>query len=275
MAQEQAKSPPGKATPEAKDEVEGPSGSDDAGQGQVGRRADPGARLRTPETLHPSRPAQGRAAQARRAQARRTENTEFQARRAPSSARSAARRRPSRPSSPRPRPVPPRPSTSPGPAAPPARRRSAASPRPPMTTFRPSADLIFALQQRPSRTPFLVALAASVTWFLIGGIFAYGVISNQAAGDGLLSAAALSAAAALLVPIVIFWFLALLVWRAQELRLMASAMTEVAVRLAEPDQYGRAVGGVGRTDHPAPGGGDERRDFPRHRPGERARSHGA
>ena len=39
-----------------------------------------------------------------------------------------------------------------------------------------------------------------------------------------------------LLPIALFWFLALLAWRAQELKLMSSAMTEVAVRLAEPDR---------------------------------------
>ncbi len=46
----------------------------------------------------------------------------------------------------------------------------------------------------------------------------------------------LSVTATIILPIVLFWFLALLVWRAQELRLMSSAMTEVAVRLAEPDR---------------------------------------
>ena len=39
--------------------------------------------------------------------------------------------------------------------------------------------LIFALQQRPARTPFMVALIASVVWFLIGGFFAFGLISSQ------------------------------------------------------------------------------------------------
>jgi uncharacterized protein YheU (UPF0270 family) len=112
--------------------------------------------------------------------------------------------------------------------------------------------LIFALQQRPSRTPFLIALAASVAWFIIGGFFAFGVISTQvtsAGASGLMtSGAALTAAVAILVPIVIFWFLALLVWRAQELRLMASAMTEVAVRLAEPDRLAeQSVASVGQT----------------------------
>jgi hypothetical protein len=101
--------------------------------------------------------------------------------------------------------------------------------------------LIFALQQKPSKSPFLVALAVSLVWFVVGGFFAYGLISTQVAGPGGLSdllanPSALTAALTILVPIAIFWFLALLVWRAQELRLMASAMTEVAVRLAEPDK---------------------------------------
>lgn len=112
--------------------------------------------------------------------------------------------------------------------------------------------LIFALQQRPSSTPFLIALAASVAWFIIGGFFAYGVISTQVTSAGVsglvTSAAAFTAAVAILVPIVIFWFLALLMWRAQELRLMASAMTEVAVRLAEPDKLAeQSVASVGQT----------------------------
>ena len=111
--------------------------------------------------------------------------------------------------------------------------------------------LIFALQQRPSKTPFLVALVASIVWFIIGGFFAYGLISTQLAGGMsafLGSASALTVAIAILVPIAIFWFLALLVWRAQELRLMASAMTEVAVRLAEPDRLAeQSVASVGQT----------------------------
>ncbi len=135
------------------------------------------------------------------------------------------------------------------PAGPPPQRRLAT----PANDDVPSiGGLIFALQQRPSRTPFLMALAASVAWFIIGGFFAFGLISTQVSSAGLTglvgSASALTAAVAILVPIVIFWFLALLVWRAQELRLMASAMTEVAVRLAEPDRLAeQSVASVGQT----------------------------
>ncbi|MGB6949548.1 MAG: hypothetical protein WBD84_10190 [Methyloceanibacter sp.] len=112
--------------------------------------------------------------------------------------------------------------------------------------------LIFALQQRPSKSPFLLAFVASLVWFVVGGFLAYGLVSSgsQAGGtaDLLANPSTLTAAVAILVPIAIFWFLALLVWRAQELRLMASAMTEVAVRLAEPDKLAeQSVASLGQT----------------------------
>jgi hypothetical protein len=113
--------------------------------------------------------------------------------------------------------------------------------------------LIFALQQKPSKSPFVVAFAASIAWFVIGGFFAYGLISAQLSApstltDLLANPQALIAALTILIPIAIFWFLALLVWRAQELRLMASAMTEVAVRLAEPDKLAeQSVASLGQT----------------------------
>ena len=113
--------------------------------------------------------------------------------------------------------------------------------------------LIFALQQKPSKSPFVVALAASLVWFVVGGFFAYGLISAQLSAPSTpvrsaRQSTALIAALTILVPIAIFWFLALLVWRAQELRLMASAMTEVAVRLAEPDKLAeQSVASLGQT----------------------------
>jgi Apolipoprotein A1/A4/E domain len=136
------------------------------------------------------------------------------------------------------------------PAGPPPRRIAAAAAA---NDDVPSiGGLIFALQQKPSKSPFVVALFASVLWFMIGGFFAYGTMSaqeNVSDTAGLLaSPAALPAAVGILVPIAIFWFLALLVWRAQELRLMASAMTEVAVRLAEPDKLAeQSVASLGQT----------------------------
>ena len=136
------------------------------------------------------------------------------------------------------------------PAGPAPRRMATAAANDDMPSI---GGLIFALQQKPSKAPFLVALIASLIWFVVGGFFAYGLMSSQLAQPGgvsdmVSSPSALMAAVTILVPIAIFWFLALLVWRAQELRLMASAMTEVAVRLAEPDKLAeQSVASLGQT----------------------------
>jgi len=239
MAQEQAKSPPGKATPEAKDEVKGPLEAMMAGKGKPDEAPERSSELPRRSTL-----ADRLKAEQRR---RETPNRDTPKRDEPKP-QDFKRDEDSNPEfsettagAPSPKHL----TRTRRPAGPPPQRRLSA----PANDDVPSiGGLIFALQQRPARTPFLVALAASVAWFVIGGFFAYGIISSQASSGGLVSAAALSAAASILVPIVIFWFLALLVWRAQELRLMASAMTEVAVRLAEPDRLAeQSVASVGQT----------------------------
>ncbi|MCL4768658.1 MAG: hypothetical protein KJZ80_20775 [Hyphomicrobiaceae bacterium] len=101
--------------------------------------------------------------------------------------------------------------------------------------------LIYALNEKPSNRPFVFAAAASGVWAAIGIAFAWAFISREL-GDatGLFDAigrpATLSAFATVVGPIALFWFLALLVWRTEDLRLRSTAMTEVAVRLAEPDR---------------------------------------
>lgn len=111
--------------------------------------------------------------------------------------------------------------------------------------------LIYALQQRPSRGTFVYALLASIVWFVLAsGIGVTLLRSDVVAGQGSLFThpLVLTMIATIVVPIALFWFLAVLVWRAQELRLMASAMTEVAVRLAEPDKMAeQSVASIGQT----------------------------
>ncbi len=114
--------------------------------------------------------------------------------------------------------------------------------------------LIFALQQRPSRSPFLIAAIASAIWIVLGLVISRGVAGGflpESAGlaDLMGNPSALAIIAVIIIlPIVLFWFLAILVWRAQELRLMSSAMTEVAVRLAEPDKMAeQSVASLGQT----------------------------
>lgn len=101
--------------------------------------------------------------------------------------------------------------------------------------------LIYALNEKPSNKPFVYAAAASGVWAAIGIAFAWAFISRElgdAAGffDAIGRPATLSALATVIGPIALFWFLALLIWRTEDLRLRSTAMTEVAVRLAEPDR---------------------------------------
>jgi hypothetical protein len=112
--------------------------------------------------------------------------------------------------------------------------------------------LIFALQQRPSKSPFYIALGASAVWFVLGCLIAWAVINRadevNSFADIFATPSIVAVIATIVVPIALFWFLAILVWRAQELRLMSSAMTEVAVRLAEPDKMAeQSVASLGQT----------------------------
>lgn len=101
--------------------------------------------------------------------------------------------------------------------------------------------LIYALDQKPDSSAFRYAMIASCVWAAVTAVFGWMVFSAKAgAGLGLGAIFADPATflflAALVVPIAVMWFLALLAWRAEELRLRSSTMTEVAIRLAEPDR---------------------------------------
>jgi hypothetical protein len=135
-------------------------------------------------------------------------------------------------------------------------KRPAATARPhiPANDDMPSiGGLIYALQQRPSRSPFLIALIASAVWFVLGLMVSWAVFQKTmdvsgSTADLIANPSMAAVIATIVVPIALFWFLAILVWRAQELRLMSSAMTEVAVRLAEPDRMAeQSVASLGQT----------------------------
>lgn len=100
--------------------------------------------------------------------------------------------------------------------------------------------LIFALNQKPSNAPFRFAAIASVIWTAIGTAFAIVTLGSDAPILGWLDLltrpATFFTIAAIVVPIAVLWLLALLAWRTEELRLRSSTMTEVAIRLAEPDR---------------------------------------
>jgi hypothetical protein len=113
--------------------------------------------------------------------------------------------------------------------------------------------LIYALDQKPANKPFLYAGIASAVWAVLGLFYAWSLLSVELAGGATLggvitSPAAFTTAAAILVPIAVLYFLALLAWRSEELRLRSSTMTEVAVRLAEPDRMAeQSVASLGQA----------------------------
>ncbi len=113
--------------------------------------------------------------------------------------------------------------------------------------------LIFALQEKPSLLPFRYAAIASIIWAVIGlalgGFTLWSKLSEGAGfGEVLSRPEFFLTLAAIIVPIAVMWFLALLAWRAEELRLRSSTMTEVAVRLAEPDRLAeQSVASLGQA----------------------------
>ena len=113
--------------------------------------------------------------------------------------------------------------------------------------------LIFALHQKPSQRPMQVAAFASGVWLLLGIVLGYAMLSSELQRvptfvELLSRPTAMVLAATILIPIALFWLLAMLVWRAQELKLMSSAMTEVAIRLAEPDRMAeQQIASVGQA----------------------------
>ena len=130
----------------------------------------------------------------------------------------------------------------------PARQRVAANDDAPTI-----GGLIFALEQKPSNKPFVYAGIFAGVWGTLGvAITALSIWNELEKGTTLLSLVTspimILTVAAIGLPIGVIWFLALLSWRSDELRLRSSTMTEVAVRLAEPDRMAeQAIASLGQN----------------------------
>ncbi len=113
--------------------------------------------------------------------------------------------------------------------------------------------LIYALDQKPSGKPFRYAAIASIVWGLIGAGLGWAILGAEIDQGGSISTfiakpTTLLSVTAIVMPIAILWFLALLAWRSEELRLRSSTMTEVAIRLAEPDRMAeQSVASLGQA----------------------------
>jgi hypothetical protein len=125
--------------------------------------------------------------------------------------------------------------------------------------------ILQALQRRPARTSYFVASIFSAAW-LVGCLalsWAYLSELNAALGPNHSPAAIMiGLGAAALLPIIFFFGVAQMAWRAQELRLIAQSMANVAIRLAEPEGVARdsivTVGQAIRREVAAMGDGVER-----------------
>jgi hypothetical protein len=99
--------------------------------------------------------------------------------------------------------------------------------------------LLQALQRRPSRRPYVLATLASLLW--LGAVA--GFVATQIDGGfrALLGSLApvqiLVGAVALFGPVVLFYVAAMLAVRSMEMKLVARAVGEMAVRLAQPEAF--------------------------------------
>ena len=136
--------------------------------------------------------------------------------------------------------------------------------RAPANDDREQVGLILqALRRRPSRTPSIAAGLAAVVWAAAGLALVY-AFSGELAGLGpkALAGAVAAIAAGIVVPIGLFYALAQMFSRAQDMRIVAESMAEVAMRMAQPETLAReavvSVGQAVRREVAAMGDGVER-----------------
>src|ERR1700683_2595124 len=142
----------------------------------------------------------------------------------------------------------------------------------PRTTRRAANDdretigqILQAIQKgRPARGMFTVATIVASIWIVGCGLLTLAFMSSlqSALGQsgGVLVLAGL--AALFFAPVMLFYFLASLAWRGQEMRLIAQSMAQAAIRFSEPEGAGSdsmvTVGQAIRREVAAMGDGVER-----------------
>ena len=153
-------------------------------------------------------------------------------------------------------------------------RRCAA---PPMTTAQPVGQILQALQRRPSRAPYIVAALASAVW-VAGGArprLLFGTRIRRAACQPARRSPLVALAAGIVVPVVLFYVLAHMVRRAQDLRIVAGRWPKPRCGSPSRRPIARESIVVGRPGDPPRGRGHGRRRRTRARARRRTRSAGA
>jgi len=139
----------------------------------------------------------------------------------------------------------------------PSQRRAANDDRPSI------GQILQALQQRPSRAPYVVAAVLSLVWIIVAAAGAWLLFEADPRALTVRGGVPLAGFALVsLLPILFFLAIAYVVVRAQELQLIGRSMIQVAIRLGEPDTIaGESVVSVGqaiRREVAAMGDGVER-----------------
>ncbi len=128
-------------------------------------------------------------------------------------------------------------------------------------------QILQTLHRKPSNVPMLTALLGSIIWIIGGAALAASQYRTAEGGVMRLSEIAAQPSfpatiAAILLPPLVFFMTALLIRRSQEMRQISRAMTEVTLRLAEPEGVSTdaivSVGQAIRREVAALGDGIER-----------------
>jgi len=126
-------------------------------------------------------------------------------------------------------------------------------------------QILQTLRHRSSRTPYLAAAIGGFIW-VVGGLAIASLYGAEMRGlfapSGVGLAAVVALATVLLVPVLFFFLLAHMFTRAQDMRVIAESMAEVAMRLAQPETIAHesivTVGQAIRREVAAMGDGVER-----------------
>ena len=126
-------------------------------------------------------------------------------------------------------------------------------------------QILKTLQQRPSNTSYVIATVFALAWAGCGVALAFLYMPDLQAvvrQGAPAMPAMIGLAGFVLAPILFFYVLAYMMWRSQEMRLIAQSMASVAMRLSEPEEIARdsvvTVGQAIRREVAAMGDGVER-----------------
>ncbi len=125
---------------------------------------------------------------------------------------------------------------------------------PPANQNTPNAGILMReIRRRPSTSPFFFAFLISVLWLGLGAAYIWGyfgarIIEAESFAILFSTPDAVTLLAAFILPIPVIWLMAMMIRRAQEMHLMATAMAKAAVHLTMPEGLaGEAISSIGQA----------------------------